>query len=100
MGHDGRRRQTCRLEPKEATHFIDLAYAKRRTEGLHVAHAILTRAEEIHPTHGTIQYNLACYAAMAGRREDALGHLEIAFAGNPQTREWAAGDSDLSSLGL
>ncbi len=48
-------------------------------------------------TTRSLNYNLACYAAMAGRREDALRHLEIAFAGNPQTREWAAGDSDLDA---
>ena len=30
----------------------------------------------------------------------ALRHLEVAFAGNPKAREWAAGDSDLASLDI
>ncbi len=34
---------------------------------------------------------------MAGRREDALRHLEIAF-NDPRAREWAADDSDLDSV--
>ena len=64
------------------------------------AYAIAAEGLEVHPDNPSLNYNLACYAALAGRREDAEGHLEVAFAGNPQTREWAAGDSDLSSLSL
>jgi len=45
--------------PKEASHFIDLAYAKRRAESLHAAHVVLTHAAELHPDNGTIQFNLA-----------------------------------------
>ena len=64
------------------------------------AYAIAAEGLETHPDNPSLNYNLACYAALAGRREDAQRHLEIAFAGNPETREWAAGDSDLASLGL
>ena len=64
------------------------------------AYAIAAEGLEVHPDNPSLNYNLACYAALAGRREDAVRHLEVAFAGNPETREWAAGDSDLSSLGL
>ena len=64
------------------------------------AYAIAAEGLETHPDNPSLNYNLACYAALAGRREDAQRHLEVAFAGNPETREWAAGDSDLASLGL
>ena len=33
-----------------------------------------------------------------GHREDALEHLRIAFAEDPRTREWAAGDADLEAI--
>jgi tetratricopeptide (TPR) repeat protein len=63
------------------------------------AYEIASEGLAVHPDNPSLNYNLACYAALAGRRSDALRHLETAFAGNPKTREWAAGDSDLASLG-
>jgi tetratricopeptide (TPR) repeat protein len=53
-----------------------------------------------HPDNPSLHYNLACYAALAGRRDDALRHLEVAFAANPELRELAADDADLVSLDL
>jgi tetratricopeptide (TPR) repeat protein len=64
------------------------------------AYAIAAEGLAEHPDNPSLHYNLACYSALAGRREDALRHLEVAFAGNPKAREWAAGDSDLASLDL
>lgn len=51
-----------------------------------------------HPDHASLHYNLACYGAMAGRREVALEHLRRAFDLDPGTREWAAEDSDLDPV--
>jgi tetratricopeptide (TPR) repeat protein len=62
------------------------------------AYEIASEGLSDHPDNPSLNYNLACYSALAGRRDDAQRHLEIAFAGNPKTREWAAGDSDLASL--
>jgi tetratricopeptide (TPR) repeat protein len=53
-----------------------------------------------HPDNASLEYNLACFAAMAGERDVALRHIERAFALDPKAREWAANDSDLESLGL
>jgi tetratricopeptide (TPR) repeat protein len=53
-----------------------------------------------HPDNPSLNYNLGCYAALAGRRDDALRHLEVAFAGNPELRKLAVDDSDLASLDL
>lgn len=47
------------------------------------------------PEHPHPHYQLACFEALAGRRDRALEHLAIAYAGNPETREWAAEDEDL-----
>ena len=35
---------------EEPGHFVDWAYATRRAESMHLAHAILTRAENCTPT--------------------------------------------------
>jgi tetratricopeptide (TPR) repeat protein len=50
------------------------------------------------PEHPSLHYQLACYEALAGNRDRAIEHLRIAYAGNPETREWAAGDADLASV--
>jgi quercetin dioxygenase-like cupin family protein len=64
------------------------------------AYEIAAGALEHHPDNPSLHYNLACYAARAGERSKAMEHLEIAFAGNPKTREWARDDEDLESLDL
>lgn len=51
-----------------------------------------------HGEHGSLHYQLACYAALAGERERALDHLHRACALNPEARKWAATDSDLDTL--
>ncbi len=50
------------------------------------------------PQQGTLNYQLACYHALAGRREQALEHLEIAVENEPRAAGWAAEDSDLDSI--
>ena len=50
------------------------------------------------PEHPSLHYQLACYEALAGHRERAIDHLRIAYANNPETREWAAGDDDLATV--
>lgn len=43
-------------------------------------------------------YNLACCEALAGRREDAIDHLRVAFERRPSLRELAREDTDFTSL--
>jgi hypothetical protein len=45
---------------------------------------------------GTVRYNLACYYALAGRKE--IAKLGEALALNPRLREWSQQDSDLDCL--
>ena len=47
-------------------------------ESIHAAHAILTRAADLHPTDATIQFNLACYEAQMGSLDRAKTHLKRA----------------------
>ena len=50
------------------------------------------------PEHPMLHYQLACYRALAGDRERAVEHLQIAYAGDERTRAWAAEDEDLASV--
>ena len=50
------------------------------------------------PESGQLNYQLACFHALAGRREKALEHLAIAVANDPRAAEWASDDSDLDSI--
>ena len=62
------------------------------------AYEIAAQGLADHPGNGTLHYNLACYAALAGEREKALEHLRTAFERDPRSREWAQKDEDLASL--
>jgi len=84
--------------PNVTSHFVDLAYAKRRAESLDVAHAVLTRAAELHPNDGTIQFNLACYESQLGNIDRAKAHLRRATEIDAKFRLMALDDPDLEPL--
>jgi tetratricopeptide (TPR) repeat protein len=84
--------------PQEPGFFNELAYATRRAESIHAAHAILTRAASLHPTEGTIQFNLACYEAQMGSLDRAKSHLKQATVIDPKFSLMALEDPDLEPL--
>jgi tetratricopeptide (TPR) repeat protein len=51
-----------------------------------------------YPGNPNVLYNLACFESLAGRRDDALGHLEQAVEADPRTRDWAQTDSDFDAI--
>jgi tetratricopeptide (TPR) repeat protein len=53
---------------------------------------------ELHPEHRMLYYQLACYEALAGRKDDALEHLNRAVAQSERMREWAQTDDDFASI--
>ncbi len=59
-----------------------------RTESIDAAHAILKRAEGLHPNDATIQFNLACYEAQMGNLARAKANLERANRIDPKYRLW------------
>jgi hypothetical protein len=48
--------------------------------------------------HPVLLYQLACFEARGGHREEAMGHLLAAVDGDERCRGWAQGDEDLESL--
>jgi mannose-6-phosphate isomerase-like protein (cupin superfamily) len=62
--------------------------------------AVADRARETLESSGyaTPLYNLACCEALAGRSDDAIGHLRTALERHPPLRELVERDTDLDSL--
>ena len=70
----------------------------RRARSLAAAEEILLRAERLHPTDGTILFNLACYAAQRGELATARAWLTKAIAADERFRAAAETDEDLAPL--
>ena len=60
---------------------------------------LMEQVIEQYPGNAAVLYNAACFAALAGRREQAITHLlEAAERDRESVLAWAAEDSDLDSL--
>ena len=60
---------------------------------------ILSEGLDAHPTNGGINYQLACYHALAGHPEKAVKHLKIALQSDDhRIAGWAAEDEDFGSI--
>lgn len=72
---------------------------KHRAAGdYEAAAAEISRGLEQHPDDPGLLYDLGCAEALAGRLEDALGHVRRALQLRPQFRDHAQKDPDLVSL--
>ena len=87
-----------KVDPETAGWWISLAYALRRTESVENAEAILLRAQAIHPEVAMIAFNLACYASVGGRIEEAKERLQHAIKLDKDIRGLALDDEDLRPL--
>jgi quercetin dioxygenase-like cupin family protein len=75
------------------------ADAAAKAGDLDGAYDLLMAALAEHPGNTSILYNAACYRALAGRGDEAIGLLSRAVAGDPDgVRTWSDGDSDLDSI--
>ena len=84
--------------PQEPGFFVELAYATRRADSIYAAHAILTRAADLHPTDGTIQFNLACYESQLGNLDQAKAHLTQATKTDAKFSRMALDDSGFGTV--
>ena len=87
-----------KVEPENEAWWINLAYSVRRSEGIEQAEAILLRARAIHPKVAMIAFNLACYASVSGRTEEAKVRLRHAITLDKDIRGLAIDDGDLRPL--
>ena len=51
-----------------------------------------------HPEYPMVTYNVACSESLAGRKEDAIGHLRQAIELSEQFRSMAAEDSGFNAI--
>ena len=84
--------------PVSAHEFFAAAEPAYRAGDYERAIAIASEGLADWPDHGLLNYQLACYFALAGRLDEARMRLELAFAGDERTRAWAAQDDDLAAL--
>jgi Flp pilus assembly protein TadD len=75
-----------------------LTYATRRAENIEEAENILLRARELHHDNALIEFNLACYASVTGRFQEAKTHLRQAIELDKSIRRLALDDKDLKPL--
>ena len=87
-----------KIEPENCGWWINLAYATRRCEGIESAEAILFRACDLHQDNAVIEFNLACYASVACRFEEAKERLKRAVELDKQFQKVAIDDEDLRPL--
>jgi Flp pilus assembly protein TadD len=87
-----------KIEPKNEAWWISLAHSIRRSEGVEKAEAVLLRARAIHPKVAMIAFNLACYASVTGRMEEAKEQLRRAIDLDKDMRKLALEDEDLKPL--
>ena len=86
--------------PYEPSPWEDYFAAERhRISGNYEAYvAELEDAAVRRPDHPATLYNLACAEALAGRPDDALGHLRRALELKPEWAETASKDEDFVAL--
>ncbi len=70
----------------------------RRKGNLQKAAEVLQEAIRRFPDQAVLHYDLACYLALLGRKEEALKELEIALQRDPNLKALAQKDDDLRSL--
>jgi Flp pilus assembly protein TadD len=87
-----------KAEPENPSWWMNLAYATRRCEGIESAEAILLRASKLHHDNAIIEFNLACYASVTGRMEDAKERIRKAIELDKDVRIQALADEDLRPL--
>lgn len=84
--------------PASPFEFWYAADAPYRAGDYERAVAIASEGLADHPEHGGLNYQIACYQALAGNRDAAARHLRVAFASDPRTRAWADEDPDLDGV--
>lgn len=90
----------CDRNPGEHWHWIQWAYAVRRSVSLEAAKEILMRGVALHPREAIFHFNLACYDAQLGRLDDARVLLETACSLDETYVELAKTDVDLAPVRL
>jgi tetratricopeptide (TPR) repeat protein len=85
------------FEPSAWEHAF-AAEAYRQSGDYDAMAATIAAGLEEHPDNASLLYDLACAEALAGRSDDAIGHLTRALALKPEWEDHARNDRDLVSV--
>ncbi len=91
-------RLLCLREPKEARFFIHAAYCLHETGDTEAARNWLMTGPSSLIKDPLFHYNIACYHAVLGERNQAKSHLQRAFSMDESLRGRAREDEDLAAL--
>lgn len=89
------------LEPEEFWPWLYLGHAQRDLEDYEAAIEATENALDVEigeKEYNLAYYNLACYHALLGRKQEAMDYLTTALESDESLREWAREDSDLDLL--
>jgi len=84
--------------PDDLGVLFGMAWCYKRTDRLDEAIASMQRAYEAAPDEAVVLYNLSCYWALAGDKENALSWLGRALRMDTSLRKLVATESDFDSL--
>jgi Flp pilus assembly protein TadD len=87
-----------KANPQNPGTWINLADLVRRAENVEQAETVLLKARDWHPKDALIAFNLACYASVMGRIEEAKVRLRHAIDLDTAIVRLALGDKDLRPL--
>lgn len=83
---------------REKQAYLLCAYSLRRCRSLKAAERVLLSGSDILNDEALWHYNLACYASVAGRIDEAKERLRRAFEIDPRYRITALDDPDLDAV--
>jgi tetratricopeptide (TPR) repeat protein len=86
------------LLPSNIQVWLALGWCRKRTGRLDLAIQALEHAEEVEPNEGLVQYNLACYWSLAGKKQRALAYLSRAIAIDPHYRDLIGDEADFDPI--
>jgi tetratricopeptide (TPR) repeat protein len=88
----------CQMEPKEPGGYIHAAYCLHELGQTHEALDLLARGPVALKAKPVYYYNVGCYMAKLGQKDQALKLLEQSFEMDGSLRSYAKKDPDLASL--
>lgn len=90
--------QASDLIPSKLDVWLALGWCRKRTGRLDLAIEALERAEEVSPGEALIQYNLACYWSLAGKKQRALKYLQRAISTDAHFRDLIGDEPDFDPI--
>lgn len=93
-------RHLCEISPNEKSYFIHAAFCLHETAETGAALSHLISGPPSLEKDPLYHYNLGCYHAVLGNKQDAINCLDVAFTLDPELKKTAAEDDDLRNLNL